>query len=62
MGLLFVVIGIVSLVAGIQDSHSAPIQFHGVATGYTTNLFDNLPHVIIRVEKRKLYDNYCSRG
>jgi len=51
VGLLFVVIGVVSFIAGIQDSHSAPIQVPGVVTGYTTNLFDNLPHVIIRVKK-----------
>ncbi|HXZ05903.1 MAG TPA: hypothetical protein VEH81_13795, partial [Ktedonobacteraceae bacterium] len=51
VGLLFVVIGLVSLIAGIQDSRSAPIQVRGVVTGYTTNVFDSLPHVIIRVEK-----------
>lgn len=51
VGLLFVVIGLVSLIAGIQDSHSAPKQFPGVVTGYTTNLFDSLPHVTIRLEK-----------
>ncbi len=51
VGLLFVAIGLVSLIAGIQDSHSAPIQVPGVVTGYTTNLFDSLPHVTIRVEK-----------
>jgi hypothetical protein len=51
VGLLFVIIGVVSFIAGIQDSHSAPIQLPGVVTGYTTNLFDNLPHVIIRVKK-----------
>jgi len=51
VGLLFVVIGLVSLIAGIQDSHSVPKQVPGVVTGYTTNLFDSLPHVIIRVEK-----------
>jgi hypothetical protein len=51
VGLLFVVIGLVSLIAGIQDSHSAPIQVPGIVTGYTTNLLDSLPHVIIRVEK-----------
>ena len=51
VGLLFVVIGLVSLIAGILDSHSAPIQVSGVVTGYTTNLLDNFPHVIIRVEK-----------
>src|SRR6266702_7611808 len=51
VGLLFVVIGLVSLIAGIQDSHSSPIQVPGVVTGYTTNLFDSLPHVIIRIEK-----------
>ncbi len=51
VGLLFMVIGVVSFIAGIQDSHSAPKQFHGVVTGYTTNAFDSLPHVIIRVEK-----------
>ena len=51
VGLLFVVIALVSLIAGILDSHSAPIQVSGVVTGYTTNLLDNFPHVIIRVEK-----------
>ena len=50
IGLLFVVIGVVSFIAGIQDSRSAPKQVPGVVTGYTTNLFDNLPHVIIRVK------------
>jgi hypothetical protein len=50
-GLLFIVIGLVSLIVGIQDSNSAPIRVPGVVTGYTTNIFDNLPHVIIRVEK-----------
>lgn len=51
MGLLFIVLGLVSLIAGIQDSNSAPIRVPGVVTGFTTNIFDNLPHVIIRVEK-----------
>jgi hypothetical protein len=51
VGLLFVVIGVVSLIAGIQDSHSTPNQVPGVVTGYTSNLFDNLPHVVIRVKK-----------
>jgi hypothetical protein len=51
VGLLFVVIGVVSLIAGIQDSNSAPKQVSGVVTGFTTNLFDNLPHIIIRVKK-----------
>jgi hypothetical protein len=51
VGLLFVVIGLVSLIAGIQDSNSAPMQVPGVVTGYTTNILDNLPHVVIRLEK-----------
>jgi hypothetical protein len=51
VGLLFIVIGLVSLIAGIQDSRSAPIRVPGVVTGYATNIFDNLPHVVIRVEK-----------
>jgi hypothetical protein len=51
VGLLFIVIGLVSLIAGKQDSHSAPIQVPGVVTGYTANVLDSLPHVIIRVEK-----------
>ncbi len=50
VGLLFIVIGVISLIAGIQDSRSAPKQLPGVVTGYTTNIFDNLPHVMIRVE------------
>lgn len=51
VGLLFVVIGMVSLIAGIQDSNSSPMQYPGIVTGYTTNFLDNLPHVIIRIEK-----------
>jgi len=51
VGLLFVVIGVVSFIAGIQDSHSSPKQIPGVVTGYTTDLFDSLPHVTIRLEK-----------
>lgn len=51
VGLLFVIIGVVSLIAGIQDSRSVPRKVPGVVTGYTTNLFDNLPHVIIRLEE-----------
>ena len=51
VGLLFIVIGLLSLTAGIQDSNSAPIRVPGVVTGFTTNIFDSLPHVVIRVEK-----------
>jgi len=52
VGLLFVILGLLSLIAGIQDSRSTPIQFPGVVTGYTTNIFDNLPHVVMRLEKQ----------
>ncbi len=51
VGLLFVVIGLISLIAGILDSNSPPLQVPGVVTGFTTNFLDNLPHVIIHVEK-----------
>jgi hypothetical protein len=51
VGLLFVLIGLGSLIAGILDSHSAPIQVPGVVTGYTTSFLDSLQHVTIRVEK-----------
>jgi hypothetical protein len=51
VGLLFVIIGLVTLIAGILDSNSPPLQVPGVVTGFTTNFLDNLPHVIIRVEK-----------
>jgi hypothetical protein len=51
VGLLFVAIGLASLIAGILDSNSPPLQVPGVVTGFTTNLLDNLPHVVIRVEK-----------
>jgi hypothetical protein len=60
VGLLFVIIGVVSFIAGIQDSHSAPIQVPGVVTGYTTNLFDNLPHVMIRVKKENVSTTIAS--
>ncbi len=52
VGLLFILLGLVSLIAGIQDSRAAPIQYPGIVTGYTTGLFDNLPHVVIRVQKQ----------
>lgn len=52
VGLLFILLGLISLIAGIEDSRSAPIQYHGVVTGYTTNNFDNLPHVVMRVQKQ----------
>jgi hypothetical protein len=51
VGLLFVVIGLLALIAGIQDSNSAPMKVPGVVTGYTTNFFDSLVHVSIRIEK-----------
>ncbi len=51
VGILFILLGLVSLIAGIQDSRSTPARVPGVITGYTTNIFDNLPHVVIRVEK-----------
>jgi hypothetical protein len=51
VGLLFVVIGLATLIAGILDSNSPPLRVSGVVTGYTTNFLDNLPHVIVRVEK-----------
>jgi hypothetical protein len=51
VGLLFIIIGLVSLIAGILDSNSPPLQVPGVVTGFTTSFLDNLPHVIIRVEK-----------
>ncbi len=51
VGLLFVVTGLVSLIAGILDSNSPPLRVPGVVTGFTTNFLDNLPHVIMRVEK-----------
>ena len=51
VGLLFVFTGLVSLIAGIMDSNSPPQRVPGVVIGYTTNFLDNLPHVIMRVEK-----------
>lgn len=52
VGLLFILLGLISLIAGFQDSRSTPIQFPGVVTGYTTNIFDNLPHVVMRIQKQ----------
>ena len=51
VGLLFVVTGLATLMAGMLDSNSPPLRVSGVVTGYTTNFLDNLPHVIVRVEK-----------
>ncbi len=51
VALLFIGIGLVSLILGIMDSYSPPLQVPGVVVGYTTNILDSLPHVTMRLEK-----------
>ena len=47
--LLLAGIGLVTLVLGILDSVSPPLQAAGVITGHTTNSLDGQPHLTIRL-------------
>lgn len=49
LALAFICSGLFALVEGILDSNAPPIRITGQVTGYTTNILDNLPHVVIRL-------------
>ena len=49
LALLLACIGIISLVLGIMDSFSAPLQFPGIVTNHTMNIIDGLPRLTIRL-------------
>jgi hypothetical protein len=51
LALLFIAGGIVTLVLGILDGYSPPVQIPGTVIGRSTNSFDNSPQLIIRIQR-----------
>ncbi|HLH62171.1 MAG TPA: hypothetical protein VKV20_10860 [Ktedonobacteraceae bacterium] len=49
LGLLLVGSGLFTLVVGIIDANSPPVQTPGTVTGHTTTIVDTMPHLIIRL-------------
>jgi len=49
LALLLGSIGLVTLVLGIVDSSSVPLQLPGIVTSHTMNNFDGFPRLIIRL-------------
>jgi len=49
LALVFTSSGLFALVEGILDSNAAPSRVPGQVTGYTSNILDNLPHLVIRL-------------
>jgi hypothetical protein len=49
LALLLAIIGLVTLVAGIIDSSSAPLQLPGKVASHTMNNLDGFPRLIIRL-------------
>jgi len=47
--LLLAAIGLITLVLGVLDGFSAPLQITGVVAGHTMNNFDGLPRLNIRM-------------
>jgi hypothetical protein len=47
LGLLLLIGGLFTLIVGIVDSGSPPLQVPGTVTGHTTNALDGLPHLTI---------------
>jgi hypothetical protein len=52
LALLLSSIGLVTLVLGVVDSSSVPLQVHGIVTRHTMNNFDGFPRLIIRLHTR----------
>lgn len=49
LALLLASIGLITLVSGILDSFSEPLQLPGIVSGHTINSFDGLPRLNIRL-------------
>ena len=51
LGLLLIGSGLLTLIVGIVDASSPPIQIPGTVTGHSTNALDGLPHLTIRLHE-----------
>ena len=49
LGLLLIGSGLLTLIVGIVDASSPPVQIPGTVTGHSTNALDGLPHLTIRL-------------
>ncbi len=49
LGLLLIASGLLTLIVGIVDASSPPVQIPGTVTGHSTNALDRLPHLTIRL-------------
>lgn len=49
VALALAAIGLVTLVLGILDDTSPPLQLAGIVTSHSTGVIDNMPHVTIRL-------------
>jgi hypothetical protein len=51
LGLLLIGSGLLTLIVGIVDASSPPVQIPGTVTGHSTNALDGLPHLTIRLRE-----------
>jgi hypothetical protein len=51
LGLLLIGSGLLTLIVGIVDASSPPVQIQGTVTGHSTNALDGLPHLTIRLHE-----------
>lgn len=51
LGLLLIAGGLVTLIVGIVDANSPPVQIPGTVTAHSTNALDELPHLTIRLRE-----------
>ena len=51
LGLLLIGIGLFTLIVGIVDANSPPIQIPGTVMEHTTGALDSLPHLTIRLRE-----------
>src|SRR5579884_1626478 len=49
LALAFISSGMLAFIEGMLDSNTPPVRVPGQVTGYTTNILDNLPHMVIRL-------------
>jgi hypothetical protein len=51
LALFFLTVGALDLVYGISDSYTSPVQVRGLVLGYSTNGFNHLPQITIRLDQ-----------
>ena len=56
VALMLVGSGLVTLVLGILDGVSPPLQLAGIVTSHSTGIIDNLPHLTIRLHTQSFPD------